>query len=90
MSASLYTTAASIRALKAEALSIHNAKTQKYHLRAGRQYLFWDGSKLTDNREWAWVGTVEQARNCRRRFDAAAGCKISAIARLPQHEPMEG
>lgn len=44
-------------------------------LRAGNQWLHWSGTCLTDKREHAWIGTIEQAANCRRDFDAAAGCK---------------
>jgi hypothetical protein len=44
-------------------------------LRAGNQWLHWSGGFLTDKREHAWTGTIEQAANCRRDFDAAAGCK---------------
>jgi hypothetical protein len=64
--------------------SIHNKP--KYHLRAGLQYLFYDGSKLTSDRAYAWSGTVEQARHARKRFDAAAGCKIRAVTAIPQHQ----
>lgn len=47
----------------------------RVRLRAGNQYLHWSGQFLTDNPKHAWTGTVEQAVNCRRRFDAAAGCR---------------
>jgi hypothetical protein len=67
--------------------SIHNKP--KYHLRAGLQYLFYDGSKLTSDRAYAWSGTVEQARVARKRFDAAAGCKIRAVQAIPQHSDLE-
>jgi hypothetical protein len=63
--------------------SIHNKP--KYHLRAGLQYLHWSGGFLTDNRDWAWKGAFEQARACKRKFDAAAGCKIRAISPIPAH-----
>lgn len=81
----LYTTAASIRAMKAEGVSIVESRKPRYHLRARLQYLHFSGLKLTDNRAHAWVGTVEQGRACRRRFDAAAGCKLRAIQTIPTH-----
>lgn len=64
-------------------LSVHNRP--KYHLRAGLQYLHFSGLKLTNNRAHAWVGTVEQGRACRRRFDDAAGCKLRSIQPIPTH-----
>lgn len=81
----LFGAAQGVASLKAEALAIHNAKTPRYHLRAGRDYLFYDGSRLTPVRDWAWVGTVEQAKVARKRFDAAAGCKLRAIQTIPTH-----
>lgn len=47
----------------------------KVRLRAGDQWLHWSGGFLTGDRNNAWVGTIEQAANCRRDFDAAAGCR---------------
>lgn len=73
---------------QALSLSVHHR--QKYHLRAGRMYLFYDGSRLTDNRDWAWSGNIDQARACRRKHSAAAGCKAYAVTAIPQHEEMEG
>jgi hypothetical protein len=64
--------------------SIHNKP--KYHLRAGDMYLHMSCTKLTDQRDWAWVGTIDQARHARKRFDAAAGCKIRAVQSIPQHQ----
>lgn len=52
----------------------------KVRLRAGGMYLHWSGKFLTDNSKHAWIGTIEQARNCRRAFDAAAGCKMVGAA----------
>lgn len=63
--------------------SIHNKP--KYHLRAGTEYLHMSGLFMTAQRAWAWVGNVDQARKCRRTFDAAAGCKIRAISPIPAH-----
>jgi len=83
--AGLYTTAAAIRAQGAEAGYVSASKKPRYHLRAGLEYLHWSASKLTDKRSDAWTGTVEQARACRRTFNAAAGCKIRAISPLPAH-----
>lgn len=57
-----------------QSLSVHAGKV---HLRAGRQYLHFSGGFLTDNRDHAWIGTIEQARACRRTFDAAVGCKAT-------------
>lgn len=85
----LYTTAAAIRAQGAEAGFIHEAKKPRYHLRAGLQYLFYDGSKLTSDRAYAWTGTVEQARKARKAFDAAAGCKLRSIQTIPVHSEEE-
>jgi hypothetical protein len=80
-----YTTSAAIRAHGAEAGSIHEGKKPRYHLRAGLEYLHFSGLKLTSERSQAWVGTVEQGRACRKRFDAAAGCKLRAISAIPAH-----
>lgn len=48
----------------------------KVRLRAGDQWLHWSGEFLTGDRKHAWTGSVDQARACRRTFDAAAGCKM--------------
>jgi hypothetical protein len=80
-----YTAANAIRGIKSEALAKHEAKTPRYHLRAGLEYLFYDCTKLTSDRAYAWTGTVEQARAARKRFDAAAGCRIRAISAIPAH-----
>ena len=82
----LYTTAASIRAEKSEGMAAMEARKPRYHLRAGANYLHFSGLMLTSDRAWAWTGSVEQARNCRRTFDAAAGCKIRAIRPIRQHQ----
>lgn len=64
-----------VRALKAEALSIHRSKERKYHLRAGLLYLHYSATKLTDKLEQAWSGNIDHVRACRSKFDAAAGLK---------------
>ena len=64
--------------------SIHNKP--RYHLRAGGMYLHQEGKHLQFGSKWAWVGTIEQARVARKRFDAAAGCKIRAVTAIPQHQ----
>lgn len=51
----------------------------RVRLRAGKQWLHWSGGFLTDNPQHAWSGTVEQARACRRKFDAAAACKMVEV-----------
>lgn len=83
MNPRLYTAAASIRAEKSEGMAAMEARKPRYHLRAGLSYLHFSGLKLTDKRSEAWTGTVEQGRACRRKFDAAAGCKLRAITPLP-------
>jgi hypothetical protein len=67
--------------------SIHNKP--KYHLRAGTEYLHMSGLFMTAQRAWAWVGTVDQARVARKRFDAAAGCKLRSIQSIPVHSEGE-
>lgn len=62
-------------------LSVHRAP--KYHLRNGKLWLHWSGLMLTAERSQAWSGTIPQARACRRKFDAAAGCKLT-----PQSDPI--
>jgi hypothetical protein len=57
----------------------------RYHLRAGLEYLHFSGLKLTEFRANAWTGTVDQARACRRKFPAAAGCKLRSIQTIPVH-----
>jgi hypothetical protein len=49
-------------------LSDLRASAAKVRLRAG--------GFLTDNPEHAWSGTPDQARACRLKFNAAAGCKM--------------
>lgn len=71
------------------ALSLSVHRRPKYHLRAGLQYLHWSGSSLTSNRDHAWSGNIDQARACRRTFDAAAGCKTVPVSSLPMHEEQE-
>lgn len=62
-------------------LSEHAPKTdRKYYLRAGSLWLHGSGLKLTEKRSEAWDGTIDQARNCRRDYPAAAGCKA-----IPAH-----
>ncbi|MBK1793390.1 hypothetical protein JHL21_02620 [Devosia sp. WQ 349] len=56
----------------------HEAKTMRRVVpKAGDKFLHWSGGFLTDDPKQAWSGSVEQARNCRRVFDAAAGCKMA-------------
>lgn len=57
-------------------LSVSARNAAKVRLRAGAQYLHWSGGFLTDNPEHAWSGTPDQARACRLKFNAAAGCKM--------------
>jgi len=85
----LYGAIQGVAAIKAEALSIHEGRKPKYHLRAGADYLHFSGLMLTSKRVWAWTGTIEQARKCRRTFDAAAGCKLRVISQIPQHSDVE-
>ncbi|KKB09381.1 hypothetical protein [Devosia chinhatensis] len=60
--------------------SEHQSKTErKYYLRSGARWLHWSGTKLTDKRREAWKGSIEQARSCRRSFDAAAGCRAVPV-----------
>ncbi len=58
-----------------------SARTEgtRVRLRAGTEWLHWSGGFLTDNPQHAWSGTVEQARACRRKFDAAAACKMVEV-----------
>ena len=85
-SMSTYTPAAAIRAHGAEAGAVAKPR---YHLRAGLSYLHFSASKLTDIRSQAWIGTVEQAKACRRTFDAAAGCKLRSIREIKLHSEEE-
>lgn len=68
-----------VAAIKAEALSVHHAKTQKYHLKSGSLYLHQSGQHLQIGRQYAWTGTVEQARAARRAFDAAVGTTLVGV-----------
>ena len=54
------------------------AQGEKFHLCNGMLYLHFSGAMLTDKKEWAWTGSMEQARRCRATFDAAVGCKAVA------------
>ena len=82
----LYTATAFNRSHAIEATMAVEGRKPRYHLRAGLDYLHWSASFLTRERKQAWVGTVEQARACRRTFSAAAGCKIASISPIPQHQ----
>ena len=84
MSRSLYTMSAANRASGAEAGAVTEAKDRHY-LKAGGQYLHFSGLHLTSVRAQAWTGSVEQARACRRKFDAAAGCRTHPIISIPKH-----
>lgn len=53
---------------------------RRFFLMAGGQYLHWSGAMLTSKRRDAWRGTIDQARACRRVFDAAAGCRAIPVA----------
>lgn len=80
----LYGAAQGMQAMRSEAMAIHHAKTRRYFLKQGDLYLFWDGSKLTDNRQHAWTGTGEQGRACRAKFPAAAQCRLKLAVAIPQ------
>ncbi len=70
----LHSASNGVRALKAEALSKHNAKEERFYLKCGSLYLHESGLALQSGSKWAWSGTMEQARACRAKFDAAVGC----------------
>jgi hypothetical protein len=53
---------------------------RRYYLKSGGLYLHWSAKFLTDNSKHAWTGSIENARACRRKFDAAAGCKTVEVA----------
>lgn len=61
----------------AVSLSVH--RQPRYHLRDGVKYLHFSGLMLTSERAHAWVGTFEQAKACRRKFDAATECRPRII-----------
>lgn len=58
----------------------YTAKHPQYYLMAGGKFLHQSGLCLQDGRKYAWQGSIEQARNCRRQFDAAAGCRAISVA----------
>ncbi|NGP19168.1 hypothetical protein [Devosia aurantiaca] len=61
----------------------HGAKNEaKYFLMAGGRYLNQSGQHLQSGRQYAWQGTIEQARRCRSLFDAAAGCRVIPVNAL--------
>lgn len=82
-SMALYTTAAAIRASGAEAGFFVAAKRRQYYLKSGDLYLNQNGTHLQQGRKWAWKGDIEQARACRRSFDAAAGCRAIPVNLVP-------
>ena len=84
-----FTATQAIAGHQSEAYASHAAKVRKYHLKNGNLFLFYDGSMLTDNREWAWRGTFDQSRACKRKFDAAANCKRVRIIRHQINEGVE-
>ena len=51
------------------------AKRPKFYLMAAGQYLNQSGKHLQTGTLYAWTGSMEQARNCRRTSPAAAGCR---------------
>lgn len=58
----------------------HRAKTERQHyLMACGLYLNQSGRHLQSTREYAWQGTMAQARNCRAEFNAAAGCRTVPV-----------
>lgn len=75
----LYGAAQGVNAIKAEAYANHQAKASKFYLMSGGQYLHQQGQHLQVGTRYAWQGTIEQARACRAKFDAAAGCKTVAV-----------
>jgi hypothetical protein len=85
MSRSLYTMSADIRASGRKAGAGEEAKQLRYYLKAGGQYLHFSGLHLTSVRSQAWIGSIEQARACRRTFPAAAGCRTHPIISIPKH-----
>ena len=65
------------------------AKRPRYYLHCQGRFLHWSGMFLTEKRREAWQGTIEQARVCRDRFDAAAGCRtvnVRSIVPTPMKE----
>jgi hypothetical protein len=53
--------------------------TRQYFLMAGGKFLNQSGQFMQDGRRYAWKGTIEQARNCRSQFVAAASCRVVAV-----------
>jgi len=68
-----------VPSIEGKSLSVH--RQPKFHLRAGNMFLHQSGAHLQPGRQYAWLGTVEQAAAMRRTFSAAAGCKA-----IPQDE----
>lgn len=65
------------------------AKAPRFYLMAGGRYLHQSGDHLQDGRRYAWTGTIDQARNCRRDHPAAAGCRtvnVRSIVPTPLQE----
>ncbi len=68
----------------------HTAKQPKVFLMAGGLFLHQSGLCLQKGRQYAWSGTIEQARAMRRTSDAAAGCKaIHTPSITPTLQPVE-
>jgi hypothetical protein len=65
-----------VRASRSE----HKASADRqYYLMSGGKFLNQSGEFLQDGRKYAWQGTIDQARNCRARYGAAAGCRAVPI-----------
>lgn len=58
----------------------HNAKRERlYYLMAAGKYLNHGGQYLQGGKLYAWKGTIDQARACRVRHGAAAGCRAVPV-----------
>lgn len=79
----LFGAAQGVAAIKSEALSIHKAKAPKFYLKREGQYLHQSGLHMQSGSRWAWQGTAEQARACRRDLPAAVGCVAVAADLTP-------
>ncbi|KKC39541.1 hypothetical protein WH87_04945 [Devosia epidermidihirudinis] len=80
----LFGAAQAVRSIKSEALANHAGKAPKVHLKRDGLYLHWSATMMTAQRAEAWVGRADQARACRRKHKAAAGCVIRKVLSIPQ------
>lgn len=85
-----YGPAQGVKAMHTEAVARLEARDTRFFLMTGGLYLHQSGQHVQRGTQYAWQGSIEQARAMRRRSDAAAGCKavpVKSIEPKPIPQP---